>query len=81
MKKEFQNYRLPNLDLFTISEENRKVRISNYYAKEGRFDDAINLFRSRLQYYPTDYQGHRYIVNLLTKQKKYQKALDECQLI
>lgn len=46
LKKEFQNYRLPNLDLFTISEENRKVRISNYYAKENdEVEKNANLSR------------------------------------
>lgn len=46
LKNEFQNYRLPNLGLFTISDENRKIRLSNYYAKENdEIEKNANLSR------------------------------------
>lgn len=55
--------------------------LASNYLEEGMIDKAISQLRKKIELIPTDYESYKNIINILTRQSKYDKAIDLCNVI
>lgn len=61
--------------------ENVLSELAANYIKEGKFDEAIKLLEKKIELFPYDIDVYRNIVNILTRQTEYEKAINVCEKI
>ncbi len=53
------------------------VNLGRLYFEEGRYDEAIGVYRDALMVDPDDFNAHFNLANTLSQKKRYNEAIDE----
>lgn len=73
--KVLEKYLKKNYNTDVISE------LANVYFEKGKADKALNLLRKDLELVPYSFASQRSVINILSRQSSYDKAIKECNKV